>query len=206
MLNEENRMLPTDEGALELIMAVIKLAREDYVLDIQWLADHTDNPARVLTKRYSELNIRARKLGDALGKEKKRIKRNKRILESAESNEADLVRAREAIRESENLIAKLKPQHAEQRKEYRFLLKATTAVNEIGQIEEWVRESPEAIETWRKFALLEYLEDLKLSREQKRELTDRLRKDKRDPWILFREIREELTGSTERKGKRRRRK
>lgn len=199
-------MLLTDEEALDLIIAVIKLAKEDYVLDIQWLADHTDNPARTLAKRYSELNIRARKLGDALGEEKNRIKRNKRILESIESNEADLVRAREAIRESENLIAKLKPQHAEQRKEYRFLLKATTAVNEIEQIEEWVRESPEAIKTWRKFALLEYLEDLKLSREQKRELIDRLRKDKRDPWILFREIREELTGSTERKGKRRRRK
>lgn len=194
-----------DDGALRLLEAIIKLAKEDYALDIQWLADHTGEPAGMLTERYNKLSGRIRKTNDAIWSAKCRVKKNKEILESTESNEADLTGARETIRENRKLIAELESQRVEIKKEYRFLLKATSAVNEIKQIEAWAEGRAEVIRTWKSFALQEYLKDLKLPAEHEIELKDRLRKDKRDPWIVLREIRKDLTGNTERKGRRHRR-
>ena len=208
MLNEPRvgEQLLDNDGALRLLEAIIKLAKDDFVLDIQWLADHTGEPARMLTKRYGEVNDRMRKISNALLNARRQIEKNKEILENAESNEADLVRARGAIRENRKLIAELEAQRVTLKKEYRFLLKATAAANEIKQIEAWAEGRPEVIRTWKNFALLEYLEDLKLPAEREEELKDRLRKDKRDPWIVLREIRKDLAGSLERKKKRHRRK
>ena len=193
----------TDEGAIRLLEGIIRQAREDYILDILWLADHCTETYQEYRKRDDAYCRSIQEILGELARLTGTIKRKIKILCSVESREADLVLARRAIKECEEQIHFLRQPLKVYRREERFITHVFEKTVDMSRIEEWAEGKPEVIRHWKDQALGQYLKDLDLPNEDVKKLAGQIKEDDRDVWIVFRKIRSGLTDDMTRKKRKR---
>lgn len=186
-----------DDGATKLFEAIVEQARDDYYLDIAWLANHGMGERDQV---YELMNIAADACKEHESQKvlRQKIKDEKGKLQSVESREADLVAAREEIKKLEAELEVRKRLE----KERKYMYKATSCIADIDQIENWVDHDRKILTTWRRCALRQYLKDLELDEEVEEKALDEMEDSTEELWITFAKIREKLNVNHKRKVRR----